>query len=92
MSQTRTSTTVERKGYATCDAITCPSAGEHRPIALIEETTAFYFDGLPSIERTTTNTRPADDGDLACPDCGAPRSVAEHLPPVLEHLAPTVAD
>ena len=28
--------------------------------------------------------------DWTCPDCGAGRSVSEHLPPVLEHLAPTL--
>lgn len=92
MSRSRTSVTAERTGYATCHGITCPSAGEHRPIAFVEETTAFYFEGTPTVERTTVNVRPADDADLACPDCGAGRSVSEHLPPVLEHLAPTVAD
>lgn len=90
MSQTRTARTADRQGYATCHGFTCPSAGEHRPIALIEETTEFYFEGTPTIERTTVNVRPADDDALACPDCGALRSVAEHLPPVLEHRAPTI--
>ena len=90
MSHSRTAVTAQRTGYATCHARTCPSAGEHRPIGLVEEETAFYFEGTPTVERTTTNTRPADDADLACPDCGAGRSVSEHLPPVLEHLAPTV--
>ena len=92
MSHSRTARTADRTGYATCHGISCPSAGEHRPIAFIEETTEFYFKETPNIERTTVNTRPADDADLACPDCGAPRSVSDRLPPILEHLAPTVAD
>lgn len=80
----------ERSGYATCLGTSCAAAGEHRPIALIEETTEFYIEGTPNIERTTVNMRPADDADLACPDCGAPCSVSETLPPVLERLAPII--
>lgn len=69
-------------GVARCPNPGCEKFDSSSPIALREDVVNRYAEDIPGYVLTNAiYLVPIDDADLACPGCGASRSIAKAEPP-----------
>lgn len=76
-------------GVARCVNQACETYDTSAPIALVLEVKEMRSEDTPALVLSTSEyLHPVDDGDLACPKCGADRAIMQEEPRSYAPLAP----